>query len=120
MHSTEIAGPTPNRGWRNETSASRVRQRRGTPPDRVPTRRRRHSVGSSGTSDGVFAAYAADGTHLFSRQLGGSDGDHVTKLSVSADGVLFVTGSISGPVSVAGDPIGSSTPDAFVAAYRVR
>ena len=55
-------------------------------------------------------------------RIGGPGGDDLTDIELSATGVIYVTGSITGPVSVGGDPIGSvaTSRDAVVAAYRVR
>jgi len=75
-------------------------------------------INSRGSFDAFVARYAADGTHLWSKGFGGSEGDDGRGVAVDAAGNVFVTGFFRGSANLGGSTLRSAGEmDAFLAKY---
>jgi hypothetical protein len=76
-------------------------------------------IASTGSTDIFLAKYGPDGNHLWSRNFGGTSGDHPTGIFVDGDGTIAIVGrywvsaNFGGPAPLTGNGFA----DAFVATY---
>jgi hypothetical protein len=73
---------------------------------------------STGSSDVVIASYEADGTHRWSRTLGGPGEDLAGRMDVADDGTVYLSGSFVGSIEFDGATHSATGTDAaFVASF---
>ncbi len=73
---------------------------------------------SAGSGDIIVAKYTPDGTHLWSKRFGGSEGDVGTGIGVDTSGNVVVTGRFRQTVDFGGGPlISAGERDIFVAKF---
>lgn len=77
------------------------------------------ALSSAGFLDAYISAFDADGTPRWARGFGGSDDDFAHALSVSADGIVAVTGEAAGAIDFGTGSQSTTGTDAYVAAYAV-
>src|SRR5262249_49937472 len=68
--------------------------------------------------DGFLARFGADGTHRWSKQLGGSGNDGPSRLAIDSAGNVLLTGIYDGTADFGGGPLAfSGLSDVFLAKY---
>src|SRR5205823_3862154 len=71
---------------------------------------------SAGGYDMVIAKYAADGTHIWSKRVGGTGDEFVKRVAVDGSGNILVAGNFRGTTDLGGGPLTSAGGlDMFVA-----
>jgi hypothetical protein len=73
---------------------------------------------SVGSNDIVLAKYSVDGTHLWSRRMGGTTLDFITGVAVDGNGNVFITGYFQGTADFGGGGlISAGSNDVYLAKY---
>lgn len=72
---------------------------------------------SAGSGDLAIAKFAEDGTHVWSKRLGGAGTDFPQKAALGPNDEIYVTGRTSGAVDFGGGTLTPAGTDAFLASY---
>jgi hypothetical protein len=76
-------------------------------------------VTRQGYSDVFLVSYTPDGSHRWSRRIGGDDWEYAGGVGVDGSGNVYVTGQVEGSLDLGGGPLPSSggMRDLFVGSY---